>query len=117
MSGEYRCGEAWDISTTIDGERCVTDGAPRTMRRVWQAPLFHVGFVLLLLALFIMLGILVRSGRTLAFDERVHRLVRGHVPTEFEEDDTSLRTRFMHLGPDIGTATILFVPLTALVLW
>jgi len=43
--------------------------------------------------------------------------VRGHVPTAVEEDDTSFRTRFMHLGPDIGTATILFVPLTALVLW
>lgn len=57
------------------------------------------------------------SGRTLAFDERVHRVVRGHVPAQSEEDDTSLRTRFMHLGVDIGTATVIFVPLTALVLW
>lgn len=74
------------------------------------------GLVALLVVLFFALGVVVKSGRTLAFDERAHRFVRGPVPTEFEADDTSLRTRFMHLGPDIGTATILFVPLTALAL-
>ncbi|MCA1668040.1 MAG: hypothetical protein LC793_11740 [Thermomicrobia bacterium] len=76
----------------------------------------RIGLVALLVILFFALGIVVKSGRTLAFDERAHRFVRGPVPTAFEEDDTSLRTRFMHLGPDIGTATILFVPLTALAL-
>lgn len=74
------------------------------------------GLVALLVVLFFALGVVVKSGRTLAFDERAHRVVRGAVPAAFEEDDTSLRTRFMHLGPDIGTATVLFAPLTALAL-
>ncbi|MDQ2785955.1 MAG: phosphatase PAP2 family protein [Chloroflexota bacterium] len=74
------------------------------------------GLVALLVVLFFALGVIVKSGRTLAFDERAHHFVRGPVPTGFEEDDSSLRTRFMHLGPDIGTATILFAPLTALAL-
>lgn len=74
------------------------------------------GFVALLIVLFFALGVVVKSGRTLAFDERAHRFVRGLAPTEFEEDDASLRTRLMHLGVDVGTATLLFVPLTALVL-
>lgn len=71
---------------------------------------------MLLVALFLALGLVVMSGRTLAFDQRAHRWVRGPVPTAFEDDDTSFRTRFMRLGPDIGTATILFVPLAALAL-
>jgi membrane-associated phospholipid phosphatase len=86
----------------------------------WRARRMHLlqlGLVALLIALFIALGLVVRTGRTLAFDERAHRLVRGPVPTAYEADDTSFRTRFMYLGPDIGTATVLFVPLTALVLW
>lgn len=72
----------------------------------------------LLLALVIALGVVVRSGGTLAFDTRVHHAVRGDVPARYEdeEDDTSFRTRFMHLGPDIGTATILIAPLTVLAL-
>ncbi|MGI8690722.1 MAG: phosphatase PAP2 family protein [Thermomicrobiales bacterium] len=74
------------------------------------------GLVALLVVLFLALGVVVKSGRTLAFDERAHRVVRGPVPTEFEEDDTSLRTRLMHLGVDVGTAAVFFVPLTALVL-
>jgi len=72
--------------------------------------------VALLVALFLILGVVVKSGRTLAFDERAHRFVRGPVPTRFEEDDTSFRTRVMQLGPDIGTATILLAPLAALAL-
>lgn len=74
------------------------------------------GVVGLLVALFLVLGVVVKTGRTLAFDERAHRFVRGPVPTAFEDDDTSLRTRIMHLGPDIGTATIIVVPLAALAL-
>ncbi len=74
------------------------------------------GSVALLVALFLTLGIAVTSGRTLAFDQRAHQWIRGPVPTAFEDDDPSVRTRFMHLGPDIGTATILFVPLAALAL-
>jgi MYXO-CTERM domain-containing protein len=76
----------------------------------------QLGSVALLVALFLALGVVVKSGRTLAFDQHAHRAVRGPVPAAFEEDDTSLRTRLMHLGPDIGTATILFVPLAALAL-
>ncbi len=72
----------------------------------------------LLFVLVVALGVIVRSGRTLAFDTRVHHAVRGDVPARYEdeEDDTSFRTRFMHLGPDIGTATILVAPLTVLAL-
>ena len=76
----------------------------------------QVGFVALLVVLFFALGVVVKSGRTLAFDERAHRFVRGPAPTGFEEDDASLRTRLMHCGVDVGTATVLFVPLTALAL-
>jgi membrane-associated phospholipid phosphatase len=76
----------------------------------------QLGLAVLLVTLFIALGIVVKTGRTLAFDEHMHRVVRGHVPTAFEEDDTSFRTRFMHLGVDVGSATALFVPLTALAL-
>lgn len=76
----------------------------------------QLGLVALLVVLFLILGVVVKSGRTRAFDERAHRFVRGPVPTAFEEDDTSFRTRVMHLGPDIGTATILAVPLAALAL-
>lgn len=76
----------------------------------------QLGLIALLVTLFIALGIVVKSGRTLAFDEHVHRVVRGHVPTAFEDDDTSFRTRFMRLGVDVGTATALFVPLTSLAL-
>lgn len=76
----------------------------------------QLGLVALLVVLFLILGVVVKSGRTRAFDERAHRFVRGPVPTAFEEDDTSFRTRVMHLGPDIGTATILLVPLAALAL-
>ena len=74
------------------------------------------GIVALLVILFLILGVVVKSGRTLAFDERAHRFVRGPVPTAFEDDDTSLRTRLMHLGPDTGTATIVVVPLAAVAL-
>ncbi len=77
----------------------------------------QLGVVALLVALFLALGGVAKSGRTLAFDQRAHRVVRGSVPTAFEEDDTSFRTRVMHLGPDIGTATILVVPLAALALF
>lgn len=59
--------------------------------------------------LFATLGIVVESGRTLAFDEHMHRVVRGHVRTAFS-------TPLMHLGVDVGTATAFFVPLTALIL-
>jgi undecaprenyl-diphosphatase len=76
----------------------------------------QLGLVALLVTLFIALGIVVKSGRTLALDEHIHRALRGHVPTTFEDDDTSGRTRLMRLGVDVGTATALFVPLTALVL-
>ncbi len=76
----------------------------------------QLGGVALLVILFLILGVIVKSGRTLAFDERAHRFVRGSIPTASEEDDTSLRTRVMHLGPDIGTVTILVVPLAALAL-
>jgi undecaprenyl-diphosphatase len=76
----------------------------------------QLGLIALLVTLFIALGIVVKSGRTLAFDKHIHRMVRGHVPTAFEDDDTSVRTRLMRLGVDVGTATALFVPLTALVL-
>ena len=74
------------------------------------------GAVALLVLLFLALGVVVKSGRTLAFDERAHRFVRGPVPAANEEDDTPLRTRFMHLGPNVGTATVLVAPLAALAL-
>ncbi len=76
----------------------------------------HVGLVALLVVLFFALGVVVKSGRTLAFDERAHRFVRGPAPTKFEADGADPRTRLMHLGVNVGTATVLFVPLTALVL-
>jgi undecaprenyl-diphosphatase len=76
----------------------------------------QLGLIALLVTLFIALGIVVKSGRTLALDEHIHRAVRGHVPTAFEDDDTSFRTQLMRVGVDVGTATVLFVPLTALAL-
>ncbi len=85
-------------------------------RRARRRAIAQFGLVALLVVLFLTLGVVVKSGRTLAFDERAHRFVRGSIATTFEEDDTSLRTRVMHLGPDIGTATILVVPLAALAL-
>ncbi len=116
-----RCGEARDIFIPTDYERRVSDDEASVARvpfgrNARRETIMRIGLVALLVILFFALGIVVKSGRTLAFDERAHRFVRGPVPTAFEEDDTSLRTRFMHLGPDIGTATILFVPLTALAL-
>jgi PAP2 superfamily len=109
------CGEAREILTTTEDERRVGDDEAAA-RRARRETIAHLGSVALLVILFLMLGVVVQSGRTLAFDQRAHRIVRGPVPTEFEEDDPSLRTRLMHLGPDIGTATILFVPLAALAL-
>ena len=85
----------------------------RRARRETMLPLVVTA---LCIVLFIALGAFVKTGKTLAFDERVHRAVRGPVPTAFEADDLSLRTRIMHLGPDIGTATVVVAPLTALAL-
>ncbi len=110
------CGEAREILTTTKDKRRVSDDGTSELRRARWGITVQIGLVAALVVLFLTLGIVVKSGRTLAFDERAHRFVRGPAPTEFEEDDTSFRTRFMHLGVDIGTATALFVPLTALIL-
>lgn len=121
MFSDNGYGEARDILTTTENEQSARDGAtpvsqPPPAGSGRREAIIQYGVVALLVALFLVLGVVVRSGRTLAFDERAHRFVRGPVPTAFEEDDTSLRTRVMHLGPDIGTATILVVPLAALAL-
>ena len=111
---DNRCGEARGILTTTEHEWRVGDAGVAARAR--REAIVQCGLVALLVALFLALGSVVGSGRTLAFDQRAHQWVRGPVPTEFEDDDPSFRTRFMHLGPDIGTATILFVPLAALAL-
>lgn len=108
-------GKRFGLGTTNDGK--VSRGQAGAAGRTRWATAVQLGGITLLIALFVALGIVVRSGRTLAFDERAHRAIRGHVPTEFEEDDTSLRTRFMQLGVDIGSATVILAPLTALALW
>ncbi len=110
------CGEAGDILTTTEHTRRAGDAETAGAAPVWWGPIAQCGLVALLVALFLSLGIVVRSGRTLAFDQRAHHWIRGPVPTAFEDADPSFRTRLMHLGPDIGTATILFVPLAALAL-
>jgi len=111
-----RRGEARDILILIERERRVCDDEIATTRHARRGTIVQFGVVALLVVLFFALGVVIKSGWTLAFDERAHRFVRDLGSMAFEEDDTSLRTRFMHLGPDIGTATILFVPLTAFVL-
>ena len=109
------CGEAWVILTTTERQPRVTENGTLG-RQTKLGSVALLGAAALCVAACIALGAVVTTGRTLAFDERVHHLVRGQVPTAFEEDDRSPRTRLMHLGPDIGTATILVVPLAALAL-
>ncbi|MHB8647467.1 MAG: phosphatase PAP2 family protein [Thermomicrobiales bacterium] len=114
--GTMGVGEAREILATTKDERHVSDDGTPARWYARRGIAMQLGLVALLVILFFALGVVVKSGRTLAFDERAHRFIRGPVPTQFEEDDFSLRTRFMRLGPDIGTATLLFVPFTVLAL-
>ncbi|MCA1668660.1 MAG: phosphatase PAP2 family protein [Thermomicrobia bacterium] len=110
-------GEAREILHSPGGERRVRESETVAAQSARWGTIIQCGLVALLIALFLLLGIVVKSGRTLAFDERAHHFVRGPVPTAFEEEDTSLRTRLMRLGPNIGTATVFVAPLAALILW
>lgn len=79
--------------------------AHRTLSRPRGAPLAAVGVALVLIALFLVVGGAVESGRTLAFDLAAHRVAHEDIGSQLEG--------VMEAGPLLGTSTLLWAPLMA----
>jgi len=77
--------------------------APHTLSHPLRSPLAAVGVALVLIALFMVVGGAVESGRTLTFDLAAHRMAYEDIGPRLEG--------VMEAGPLLGTSTLLCAPL------
>lgn len=83
--------------------RYLLHDAPRPLVRPQRAPLAAIGVALVLVALFLLVGSEVESGRTFTFDLMAHRMVYKDIGPRLEG--------VMDIGPLLGASALLWAPL------